>query len=217
MSLKAQNPDGLSTHSVNLQKLKAGPSAFATALGNGASLEEVQALADRLSHRGVLATSSYALTAMKTFTHYLGSQPLNSAKHLTVLEPYRRVPEERYDLSFQITCIQLGLLFEAPKFIWGLVHEVNREAYFTILSIAQFRRACHVGGHLDWFLLNWASALDARRNWLGERKLASLQRGLRAVGTLRDLFAHFIRDHPAYAVRNVSGEFYYLACFSVLD
>ena len=87
----------------------------------------------------------------------------------------------------------------------GVVFEVRRQAYFTTLSVVQFRHALEVEGVLEWFILNWASALDSPKNWLCTGKLACLTQGLKAVAPLRDLFDGYIKNNPGYVVKNVSG------------
>lgn len=196
-------PTNKSTREFNYRELKAAASVFAVAIEKGETLQELQELADKLSRNKALATEPRAAVALQTLQYCLRSGRLNTARCLVVAEQERKSSSRRimaYDIDFQLLCLEQAILFEAPAIIKGVVHEIEREAYFTGLTVPQFRRALDIGGgYLDKFIVLWASALDRSQNFNTRKKKRCLQQALSEVSKLREILNNHIHDDPVFA------------------
>jgi hypothetical protein len=179
---------------------------FATAVGDRATVQEIQLLADTLGQEDDLATNPKILPAIKTFIHYLRTRRINTANYLTLWDPARRSPDEIYDFDFEVLCLKLALHYQAVGFARAIVLEIRRESYFKDLTVVQFQCAFEVDGYLDGFLIEWATSIESGKHWNGKSKLRCLEEALPKVPALRVLFSDHIENKPAFEAQNVSGE-----------
>ena len=173
-------------YTLPLAMVKATPSAISTALTSTTPALSLQNISNIL---GDLATSRNGVLAFRTFYCYLLTGTFNTSKfikpaadnHLT------RCNSTNVGYSFELTatCIQMGNLLLATRFVELAHYEIRREFLYRPLVLADFRMIDRLAGDLDGFLIDWANAIENDTNELRDEKLLHLQGGLDASAHVR--------------------------------
>ncbi len=169
------------TYTASLAMVKATPSAISAALNSAAPTLSLQNITNVL---GDLATSRNGVLAFETFHYFLLTGTLNTSKFIDPLKDHHltRCNSMNVVYSFELaaTCLQMGNLLQATRFVELAHHEIRREFLSRPLVVADFLMIEKLAGGLDGFLVDWANGIENDTNELRDQKLSGLRDGLRA-------------------------------------